>query len=260
MKKTIFLFATLITLTTLSAQQTPQKMSYQAVIRDNSGVLVANSVVGIRISILEGSASGPAVYVETHTVTTNTNGLASLEIGGGIPISGNFSLINWPVHDFYLKTETDPNGGSAYNIVGTSQLLSVPYALYSNIGGLHVKKLHTEDELNLTRTTTTGPNVPGSSTDIGDITQYKGLVLEWRIKDSREVFHQFIYLSQYDKAVILEIIPTPEDYPRRYTTILSDNFGTLMWLGVSIQGTRLYISTNSVASPTTRLQRIFAIL
>jgi hypothetical protein len=240
--------------------QAPNKMSYQAIIRNSSNVLVTNSAVGMRISILQTSPSGTAVYVETQTPTTNTNGLVSIEIGGGTILSGNFSTIDWANGPYFIKTETDPTGGTSYTIAGTSELLSVPYALYSNLGGFNVVKLHSQDELNLVMTSSVGPNVPGSSWNIGDISKLKGLILEWRMDGRPEVFHQFIYLSDYDKDVILGTIGTPTDYPRRYTTILSDGFGTLMWLGVSLDGTQLYLSTNSVANPSPKLQRIFGIL
>ena len=115
--------------------QTPNKMSYQAIIRNTSNALVGNSAVGMRISILQTSASGTAVYVETQTPTTNANGLASIEIGGGTVVSGNFSTINWANGPYFIKTETDPTGGNNYTITGTSQLLSVPYALYAANAG-----------------------------------------------------------------------------------------------------------------------------
>ena len=87
MKKFILFFtALLITLATFA--QAPQKMSYQTVIRNATDDLVSNTTVGIQISVLQGSASGTAVYVETHAPTTNANGLASLEIGGGTPVTG----------------------------------------------------------------------------------------------------------------------------------------------------------------------------
>jgi hypothetical protein len=85
----------------------------------------------MRISILQTSSSGTAVYVETQTPITNANGLASIEIGGGTLVSGNFTTINWANGPYFIKTETDPNGGTNYSITGTSQLLSVPYAFYS---------------------------------------------------------------------------------------------------------------------------------
>ena len=111
--------------------QTPQKLSYQAIIRNSSGALFSGQAVGMRISILQGSATGTAVYVETHTTTTNVNGLATVVIGDGSLVSGTFATINWASGTYHLKIETDLAGGSSYTIVGTSQLLSVPYALNS---------------------------------------------------------------------------------------------------------------------------------
>jgi formylglycine-generating enzyme required for sulfatase activity len=84
---------------------------------------------------LQGSANGSAVYAETHAPQTNANGLATLEIGGGTLFSGNFANINWANGPFFVKTETDPNGGNNYTITNTSQLLSVPYALYAATAG-----------------------------------------------------------------------------------------------------------------------------
>ena len=115
-------------LTLSSFAQAPEKMSYQAVIRGANNALVTNQQVGMQISILQGST---AVYEETQTPTSNTNGLVSLEIGTGTIISGSFTAIDWSVGTSFIKTETDPTGGTNYTITGTSQLLSVPYALYA---------------------------------------------------------------------------------------------------------------------------------
>lgn len=128
MKRIITLSIVLLFITAMSAQ-TPQKMSYQAVIRNASNALVANTVVGMKISILQTTVSGAVVYEETHAVTTNVNGLATLEIGNGSVVSGSFSAINWAIGPYFVKTETDPAGGTNYTITATSQLLSVPYAL-----------------------------------------------------------------------------------------------------------------------------------
>jgi len=111
--------------------QSPEKMSYQAVIRDGNNKLVTNSAVGMRISILQSTITGTSVYVETQTPTSNANGLVTIEIGAGIIVSGTFSTINWANGPYYIKTETDPTGGTNYTITGTSQLLSVPYALHA---------------------------------------------------------------------------------------------------------------------------------
>lgn len=115
--------------------QAPQKMTFQAVVRNASDALISNSNVGMRISILQGSASGTAVYIENHTPTTNINGLATLEVGGGAATTGVFSTIDWASGPYFLKTETDPAGGASYTITGTTQLLSVPYALYAANSG-----------------------------------------------------------------------------------------------------------------------------
>lgn len=115
--------------------QAPEKMSYQAVIRNGSGQLLANQSIAIRVSILQGSPAGTLVYSERLTGNTNPNGLISMEIGTGTVLSGTFSTINWPTGSYYLKTETDPAGGTNYTITGTSQLLSVPYAMYAKSAG-----------------------------------------------------------------------------------------------------------------------------
>ncbi|HZV43855.1 MAG TPA: hypothetical protein VFF90_05235, partial [Saprospiraceae bacterium] len=115
--------------------QSPLKMSYQSVIRDGAGDLVVNHSVRTKISILKGSANGTVVYSESHSITTNTNGLATLTIGAGTVNSGSISAINWAQGPYFIKTETDPTGGINYTIIGTSELLSVPYALYSANGG-----------------------------------------------------------------------------------------------------------------------------
>ena len=129
--KKITLIALLFCSVTLLFAQAPQKMSYQSVTRKTDGSLVVNTSVGIKISILQGSASGTEAYVETQTTTTNVNGLATLAIGGGTPVTGTFAGINWASGTYFIKTETDPTGGTNYTISGTSQLLSVPYALYA---------------------------------------------------------------------------------------------------------------------------------
>jgi hypothetical protein len=114
--------------------QAPQKMSYQAVVRTSANELVTSKPVGMRLSILQGAATGSAVYVETQTPTTNANGLVTLEIGGGTIVSGTMAGINWATNTYFIKTETDPAGGSNYTISGASQLLSVPYALFAASG------------------------------------------------------------------------------------------------------------------------------
>ena len=131
MSKKIITICAAFLLTASLWAQSPQKMSYQAVVRDGSNNLVSSTVVGMQISILQGSSSGTAVYVETQTPTSNANGLVSLEIGGGTVVSGTFATIDWANGPYFIKTETDPTGGTSYTISGTSQLMSVPYALHA---------------------------------------------------------------------------------------------------------------------------------
>jgi trimeric autotransporter adhesin len=131
--KKLFILTVVIFMTLSAFAQAPEKMSYQCVVRNSSGVLVTDHSVGIRVTILQGTANGTLVYQETYSPVpkTNANGLISIEIGGGTALTGIFSNINWATGPYFLKTETDPTGGTSYTIVGTSQLLSVPYALHA---------------------------------------------------------------------------------------------------------------------------------
>ncbi len=129
--KKIILSIFLMVLGCSAFAQSPQRMNYQAVVRNATNVLVASSPVGMKISILQGTSSGTAVYVETHATNTNANGLATLSIGGGTVVSGTMAGINWANGPYFIKTETDPTGGTNYTIVATSQLMSVPYALFA---------------------------------------------------------------------------------------------------------------------------------
>ena len=136
MKKQFTQIATFITIIMMLIwqplnAQAPQKMSYQAVIRDASNTLVTNAPIGMRISILQGSSAGASVYTETQNANTNANGLVSLEIGTGTVTSGTFTAINWANGPYFIKTETDPIGGTNYTIIGANELLSVPYALHA---------------------------------------------------------------------------------------------------------------------------------
>ena len=140
MKKLYTLIAAVV-ITSAVFAQAPSKMSYQAVVRDAGDALVTSQVVGMQLSIVQDSASGTVVYVETQTPTSNLNGLISVEIGSGTVVSGTFNTIDWSKGPYFIKTETDPTGGTSYTITGTSQLMSVPYALHANtadriVGGI----------------------------------------------------------------------------------------------------------------------------
>ena len=131
--KKLYTLLSILFISATTFAQAPQNMSYQAVIRDANGLLVESKVVGVQISILQGSINGTPVYVETHTPTTNANGLMSFEVGNGTVVSGDMSTIDWANGPYFIQSETDPNGGSNYTISGTSPLLAVPYALHANV-------------------------------------------------------------------------------------------------------------------------------
>lgn len=135
--KILFFVALLLGLTGFS--QTPEEISFQALIRDSNGNLLTNQNIGMRISVLESSINGAVVYSETHTVSTNANGLVSLEIGTGTLVSGSFSGINWGAKPHFLRHETDITGGTNYTFISTNQLLSVPYALHAKTSGVTYK-------------------------------------------------------------------------------------------------------------------------
>lgn len=125
---TILLFVT-VTLNVFA--QSPEKMSYQAIIRTLNNSLVTNTKISLRVIVHQGTVTGTNVYQETHSVTTNKNGLVSLEIGTGTIITGNFTNITWEKGPYFLETQVDVTGGVNYNIIGVTQLLSVPYALHA---------------------------------------------------------------------------------------------------------------------------------
>ncbi|MFM9943920.1 MAG: hypothetical protein ACKVQB_01675 [Bacteroidia bacterium] len=172
MQKIITTFFTFLFFQTLIAQS-PDKMSYQAVIRNSSNKLVVNTAVGMRISILQTTSTGTAVYVETQKPTTNLNGLATIEIGSGTVVSGTFANIDWSKGPYFIKTETDPNGGTSYTITGTSQLLSVPYALYAKKAGNGFTGNYND--------LTNKPTIP---TKVSELTNDKGYISKYTEKDS----------------------------------------------------------------------------
>ena len=129
-KATFFMLWAFLLLTVNIFAQAPQKFNYQAVIRDDAGNIVPDQTVGIKISILQGAVYGTVVYSETHSPTTNSFGLVTLEIGGGAT-SDDFGAIDWGGDPYFLKVEMDATGGTTYTEMGTTQLLSVPYALFA---------------------------------------------------------------------------------------------------------------------------------
>jgi hypothetical protein len=132
--KRVLLFSIGIIASVVLIAQSPNAFKYQAIVRNNVGEIVSNQTVGLKISIIQGSAMGSAVYTEEHSQTTNDYGLVNLEIGNGLTID-DFSAIDWSVGPYFVQIEMDATGGASYVLMGTSQLLSVPYAMYAENAG-----------------------------------------------------------------------------------------------------------------------------
>ncbi|HET7732739.1 MAG TPA: tail fiber protein [Paludibacter sp.] len=204
--KRIYTFILAISFIAVSFAQAPQKLNYQAVIRNSANAILSNTQVGIRISILQGSASGTVVYTETQTPTTNANGLLNLEIGSG----AGFSTIDWNAATYFVKTETDPTGGTNYSITGTSQLLSVPYALNAKslgTAGTNGQILSYKNNNWVATDITTTTSVGGGSQPFSTLQPY--LVLNYQIalygifpsRNGIEPFIGEIMITPYNFAV-----------------------------------------------------------
>ena len=133
MKKIIFLIIIVLNCLIGYAQAPPEGINYQAVARDNSGNALISAPLTVQFSIRDGSTVGTIVYQETQSVTTNVYGLFTAKIGMGVPVTGTFLTINWGIGDKYLEVAV--NDGSGLVSMGASQMMSVPYALYSKISG-----------------------------------------------------------------------------------------------------------------------------
>ncbi|MEZ4924241.1 MAG: hypothetical protein R2780_13800 [Crocinitomicaceae bacterium] len=162
MKKISLALFVLLT-SVLSFGQAPQKFNYQAVVRDAGGISVTDQLVGVRVSILQGSVLGSSVFSETHGPTTNAYGLINLQIGTGANTGPALSTIDWSSNQYYIKVEIDPSGGTNYTLASTSQLVSVPYAL-------HAKTVDNADDADADPTNeyNTGAVVNGTNLEITD--------------------------------------------------------------------------------------------
>jgi len=135
MKKLILSFVAIATISLSSFGQAPEGFKYQAVVRDAGNTILNNQAVGMRMTIQQGSIGGTTVYQETFAPTTNGYGLVNLEIGSGTVVSGDFTTIDWANGPYFIETAVDITGGTSYAVMGTSQLMSVPYALYAKTSG-----------------------------------------------------------------------------------------------------------------------------
>lgn len=166
--KKIIIVITAIVFCISGFAQSPQKFSYQAVIRDNNNNLVTNAEISMIITILHGSSDGMAIYTNSIRPSTNANGLISIEIGD----EASFNSINWANGPFFIKTEFDPSGGSNYSVTAISQLLSVPYAL-------HAKSVENIPPIEY-NTLLNKPQIPS---DLGELSDNSALLFSGDYKD-----------------------------------------------------------------------------
>lgn len=150
--KNILILSALLFVNLLVAQA-PQSFKYQAVVRDNSGELIKNQAVSFQITIRKNGVSGTPVYIETFNVVSDLAGLVNLSIGTGLPTQGIFANIAWADGTYFIETAIDFEGGTNYEILGTTQFLSVPFAFHTNTAGAAVTKTKTERDQISTPTT-----------------------------------------------------------------------------------------------------------
>jgi hypothetical protein len=154
--------------------QAPEKLSYDLIVNNATGTLVANRQVGVQLSILQGSASGSAVYVETQTPTTDVNGMARLQVGGGSVVSGTFATIDWSAGPYFLKAQIDITGGTSYTQTITNQLVSTAYALYAKNAGSGSLADNAVTTSKIANNAVTGAKIQLGSDATGDMMVYNG--------------------------------------------------------------------------------------
>lgn len=208
MKKLLLLSALFISFLTFA--QVPQGISYQAIALNGSGTPVVSSNVRVKLSILDVSATGTVLYSETQLKTTNPNGLFNLTIGQGTVVSGVFNTINWGTNSKFLKVEMDAAGGTTYALVGTTQLLSVPYALAADSlvtsagegitlvspnGTPYTLSVNNSGQLSLPTSGTTG-TIPNQLYLYGTFNSFNPTTaLQFANQSGNEVFYGYKYLT-----------------------------------------------------------------
>ena len=135
MKRSLIMILLVLSIFAIVKSQSPQAFNYEAIIRDNSGNVLNNRNIYIVIRILEGSTNGSTVFEENHFVSTDQFGFIQIAIGSGNNVTGSIGDISWGTNDYYIQTSIDINGTSSPVIMGVSQILTVPYALYADRAG-----------------------------------------------------------------------------------------------------------------------------
>jgi hypothetical protein len=186
-----------------SSQNTiPKTMSYQAIIRNGSQGLVSNGNITVRISIIKGSEFGSPAFVETHNSKTNSNGLVTLEIGGGIPLFGSFQNIDWSNGPYFIRTETDPLGGTEYGITSISPILTIPYAMHA-LRALNADSVKVEKDPVFSRSIAAGITSDDTAKWNGKISMELDPVFGGSAAAGIELSH----IAKWDSAIVKETDP-----------------------------------------------------
>ncbi len=170
------LFLGILWVSSAVAQNAPQGINYQCIVRDNTGASINNQTVTLLFTIRNNTPTGPILYSEMQTVSTNAFGLVNLVIGGGTPLQGTFANINWGIGAKFLTVSIETAPG-VFDEIGTSQLLSVPYALYAQNAANGADNWGTQ-------TVQTSPVLSGNGTATSPLTLAQqgalpGQVLKW---------------------------------------------------------------------------------
>ena len=197
----------------LMSNEIPKTISYQAIIRNGSQGLIVNGTVSVRISILRESEFGSPVYVERHSAKTNANGLLTLQIGSGTPLFGNFQNVDWAKGPFFLRTETDPNGGTEYGITTVSQILTVPYAIQSQ-NAIKADSVKVENDPKFS-------NSIAASITTQDTARWNAKVVEEDpvFSASAAALLDTFYLARIDSALTIESDPVFSAWDKDYADL-----------------------------------------
>ncbi|MDA9563984.1 DUF1566 domain-containing protein [Flavobacteriales bacterium] len=168
MKRIILSLVAIATIALTSFGQAPEGFKYQAVVRDAGNTILNNQAVGMRMTIQQGSIGGTTVYQETFAPTTNAYGLVNLEIGNGTVVSGTFASIDWANGPYFIETAVDVTGGTSYAVMGTSQLMSVPYALHANTAENVTNDMVDDADADPTNEMNTGVVLNGTNLEVTD--------------------------------------------------------------------------------------------
>ena len=243
MKQLIGIVSVCLMASVLSFAQAPQSFKYQAIALNIEGNVISDKQISMRISLIQDSKTGQAVYSETHDLKTNQFGLISLEIGKGKNKNGEISSVNWESGNYFVNVQIDVNGGSDYVSMGVSQLLSVPYALYAETSG----------SVSTSSTTSNGSKEAMSWTDAGSVTYLTNPLNNAGIGTTAPVSKLHVLGTSinavYERNANSPAGPANRFYKSRGTTAsktqveAGDNLGQFQWLGRGDDGNYDFAAT-----------------